>query len=212
MKWSDNGGGDFEQPPVGTHVAICTKVIDIGTQKSEYQGQANIRRQCIIGWELPNELMTTGDYAGKPFTVSKFYTASLNEKANLRKDLANWRGRDFTEAELAGFESKSIIGKACMLALTPNEKNKIRVTGVMALPKGTPTPPQVNKSLFFSLDEFDQTVFDGLSEGYKKLIMASPEYRHIVNPPPATRTGGLDTMDDDIPFSPIGRGISGHAR
>ena len=55
MKWQDSGGGDFEQPPVGTHVARCIKVIDIGTQKGEYQGKANSKRQCIIGWELPTE-------------------------------------------------------------------------------------------------------------------------------------------------------------
>lgn len=203
MKWQDNGGGDFEQPPVGTHVAICTKIIDIGTQKSEYQGQANIRRQCIIGWELPNELMTTGDYAGKPFTVSKFYTASLSEKANLRKDLANWRGRDFSEEELSGFESKAILGKACMIALTPNDKGKVRVTGVMALPKGTTVPPQANQSLYFSLDEFDRAVFEKLSDGHKKFIIASPEYRHVTNPQPATNNGGgahFDDLVDDIPF------------
>ena len=57
MKWSDSGGGDFEQPPVGTTVARCVKIIDIGTQKGEYQGKATSKRQCIIGWELPNELM-----------------------------------------------------------------------------------------------------------------------------------------------------------
>lgn len=203
MKWQDNGGGSFEQPPVGTHVAICTKVIDIGTQKSEYQGQATIKRQCIIGWELPNELMNEGDYAGKPFTVSKFYTASLSEKANLRKDLANWRGRDFTEQELNGFESKNILGKACMLSLTKNDKDKTRITGVMALPKGTPVPAQVNQSLYFSLDEFDQATFDGLSDGIKKLIQASPEYRRIINPDPVQSSSGKNhfaDMDDDIPF------------
>lgn len=200
MKWVDNGGGEFEQPPVGTHVAICTKIIDIGTQKSEYQGQANIRRQCIIGWELPKELMTTGDHAGKPFIVSKFYTASLSEKANLRKDLANWRGRDFSEQELAGFESKNILGKACMISLTPNDKNKIRVTGVMALPKGTTVPPQANPSLYFSLDEFDRAVFEKLSDGYKKFIIASPEYRHVTNPQPPSGGAHFDDMDDDIPF------------
>ena len=35
MKWSDTGGGDFEQPPIGTHMARCVRVIDIGTQRGE---------------------------------------------------------------------------------------------------------------------------------------------------------------------------------
>lgn len=202
MQWKDHGGGEFEQPPIGTHPARCVTIIDIGTQKSEYQGQANIRRQCIIGWELPNELMTEGDYAGKPFKVSKFYTASLSEKANLRKDLANWRGRDFTEQELAGFDSKNILGKCCMLSLTANDKNKIRVTGVMALPKGMKVPDQVNPTLFFSLDEYDPAVFEKLSDGYKKLIMASPEYQAVTNPAMNGngKKGTFADMDDDIPF------------
>lgn len=182
MKWQDNGGGEFEQPPVGTHVAVCVKMIDIGTQRGEYQGKATIKRQCIIGWELPNELMTEGERAGTPFTASKFYTASLGEKANLRKDLRNWRGRDFTEAELAGFEARNILGKACMLALTADEKGKVRVTAVMALPKGTKVPAQVNPTVYFSLDEFDQATFDSLSDGYKRLITASPEYQDIKSP------------------------------
>lgn len=202
MKWADNGGGDFEQPPVGTCAARCVKIIDIGTQKGEYQGKATSKRQCIIGWELPNDLMTEGEYAGKPFSVSKFYTASLGEKANLRKDLQNWRGREFTEDELRGFDSKNILGKPCMLSLTQNDKGKVRVTGVMALPKGMPVPPQINASVYFSLDEFDHAVFDSLSDGIKKMITASPEYQHLTDPNRA-RKGGADyveDLDDSIPF------------
>jgi hypothetical protein len=204
MKWQDSGGGDFEQPPVGTHVARCIKIIDIGTQKGEYQGKATSKRQCIIGWELPTELMSEGDFAGKPFTVSKFYTASLGEKANLRKDLQNWRGRDFTEAELQGFDSKNILDKCCLVGLTPNDNGKIRVTAVMALPKGTVAPARVNPIVYFSLDEFDQAVFDSLSDGYKKLITVSPEYQAIKNPTSngskAKIPGGFEEMMDDIPF------------
>lgn len=200
MKWADSGGGDFEQPPVGTHVARCVKIIDIGTQKGEYQGKATSKRQCIIGWELPNEVMTEGEHAGKPFTVSRFYTASLGEKANLRKDLANWRGRDFTEDELKGFDSKNILGKPCMLSLTPNDKGRVRVTGVMALPKGTPVPEQVNKSVYFSLDEFNRETFAALSEGYRKLIEASPEYRSLSNPVPKPNANGSFDDMEEIPF------------
>lgn len=200
MKWADNGGGDFEQPPAGTHVARCVKVIDIGTQKGEYQGKATIKRQCVIGWELPTELMTEGDYAGKPFVVSKFYTASLSEKANLRKDLANWRGRDFTEQELQGFEAKNILDKPCLISLTPNEKGKIRVTGVMALPKATQVPQRVNNIVYFSLDEFDSKAFDALSDGYKKLIQVTPEYRALTDPQAGKKRDTFDDMNDDIPF------------
>lgn len=203
MKWSDSGGGDFQQPPVGTHVARCIKIIDIGTQRGEYQGKATIKRQCIIGWELPSELMTEGDYAGKPFTVSRFYTASLGEKANLRKDLANWRGRDFTKEELQGFEAKNILGKPCMLSLTTNEKGRVQVSGVMALPKAMQVPEQINQSVFFSLEwgEFNPILYDSLSDGIKKLIQVSPEYKNVTDPQNAPKKGGaFDDLEDDIPF------------
>lgn len=204
MKWKDNGGGDFEQPPIGTHVARCVKLIDIGTQQGEYQGKATFRRQVIIGWELPSELMSDGDSAGKPFVVSKFYTASLGDKANLRADLKNWRGRDFTDEELAGFEAQNILGKPCMLSITLNDKGKARVTGVMALPKGTAVPEQINHSVFFSLEpsDFNVDVFEALSEGYKKMIRVSPEYIELTKPGHAKpRTdGAFSDMEDDIPF------------
>lgn len=147
MRWSDNGGGDFEQAPAGTHVARCIRLIDIGTQFGEFQGKPNALRKVVVTWELPNELMTEGDFAGKPFLVNKWYTASLGEKANLRKDLVNWRGREFTDDELKGFEAKKILGTTCMLSLTPNDKGKVRVTGVMKLPKGSEAPPQDRKSV-----------------------------------------------------------------
>ena len=73
----------------------------------------------------------------------------------------------------------------------------------MALPKGTQAPAQVNPTLFFSLDEFSKTVFDALSDGYKKLIMASPEYQAVTNPVQQHINGPRvpfeDTMED-IPF------------
>ena len=200
MKWSDTGGVDFEQAPIGTHVARCVKIIDIGTQKGEYQGKVTIKRQCIVGWELPTELMQEGEYAGKPFVVSRFYTASLGEKANLRKDLENWRGRQFTEQELMGFESKNILGKPCMLSIIHNDKGKARESGVMAVPKGMPVSDQINPSVYFSLDEFDQKVFDSLSDGYKKLIQASPEWQGLKNGSGKQPAGKFDDMEDDIPF------------
>lgn len=194
MKLTDSGGGNYEQPPVGTHVARCIKVIDLGTQKGEYQGKVTMKRQIIIGWELPNELMSEGELAGKPFGVSKFYTASLNEKANLRADLANWRGRDFTAQELAGFDAKNVLGKTCMVSLTLNDKGKTRVTGVMAIPKGMTVPDAINPFVYFSLDEFDARTYESLSDGFKKMIAVSPEYQEIMR-----KGNGAANMPNDIP-------------
>ncbi len=204
MKLTDSGGGDFEQPPTGSHIARCIKMIDIGTQKSEFQGRANIKRQIILAWELPLELMSP-EHGGKPFVVSKFYTASLNEKANLRKDLANWRGRDFSDQELLGFDSKNLLDKGCMLSIIHNDKNRARVAGVMAMPKGTVLPPATHPLVYFSLepDEFDVAVFDSLPDGFKRMIDVSPEYQQRVRPGYVAGQpdrSPIADFEDDIPF------------
>lgn len=200
MILTDSGSHEFEQAPTGSFVARCIKIVDIGTQKNEYQGVVNFKRQGIFTWELPGELMTEGDWAGKPFTVSKFYTLSLSEKANLRRDLAAWRGRDFSPEELGGFDPKAVLGKPCMLGLVTSAKGKTVVGTVMALPKGMPVPEQVNPSVYFSLEEFNQTVFDSLSKGIQAMIEKSPEYQNLKSPVAVKEPGAWDDLADDVPF------------
>jgi hypothetical protein len=202
MKVSDKGGGDFEQAPIGTHAARSIKLIDIGTQTSDYQGKITHRRQVIVMWELPNTLMTEGENAGKPFIISKFYTASLSEKATLRHDLVSWRGREFTVGELQEFDLKNILGKSCLVSIIHNDNKKARVSGVMALPHGMEVPPQINQTLYFSLDDFDPAVFDGISKGIKEMIEKSPEYQDIVSggAKPSAKGGDFEDFESDIPF------------
>ena len=204
-QWKDTGGGDFEQPEPGTYAAICYRIIDLGTQYGEYQGVPNEKEQTLISFEL-NELMTTGDSAGKPFVVSKFYTTSLGKKANLRRDLESWRGRAFTDEELAGFDPKNILGKSCMLSLTMTDKGKIKISTISKLPKGMNAPAPVNPQVFFTLRTVRlDPVFETLSDGIKKIIMRSPEYGHLISKPKSSppQGGTFDQMHDydiDIPF------------
>lgn len=200
MRWTESSsGGDWEQAPLGAQVARCIKLIDIGTQTGEYQGKQTHRRQVIVMWELPNCLMEQGEFAGKPFVVSKFYTASLSEKANLRHDLVAWRGREFTPEELAGFDAKNILGVPCMLGIV-DVKGKSRVGTVMQLPRGMPVPAQINDTVYFSLDEFKQDVFDNLSKGIKAMVEKSPEYQAIADNKRGYQQAaqGLADMPDDI--------------
>ncbi len=102
MKWSSEGGTEFEQAPTGAQVGRCCKLIDIGTQTGEWQGKPTHKRQVIITWELPKCLMSEGEYAGQPFTISKFYTASLSEKAKIPQEIVARRGLEFCPPEKAG--------------------------------------------------------------------------------------------------------------
>lgn len=199
----DTGGGDFQQAPVGTHVARCIRLIDLGTQAGEWQGKPTSRNQVLVMWELCNEFMEI-EGEQKPFIVSKFYTNSLGEKANLRHDLVQWRGRDFTDDELKKFDLQSILGAPCMISIVQKENGKSKVGGVMKMPKGQQAPETRNPTLAFWLDEFQPEVYEGLSDGLKKIIERSPEYQEAVNgkqprSQPAAK-GHFDDMEDDIPF------------
>ena len=198
----ETGGGDFQQAPIGTHVARCIRLIDLGTQTSEYQGEPQVKNQVLVTWELCNEMMET-DEGAKPFIVSKFYTNSLNEKATLRHDLSQWRGRDFTDEECKKFDLQSILGHPCMLSVIANEKGKSKVGGVMKMPRGQTAPEPINTPSAFWLDEFNRAAFEGLSDGIKKIIMKSPEYQKLSAPLPkqeAAKKGAFDDMMSDVPF------------
>ncbi len=204
-KWADNGK-EWQEPETGNHVARCIRVIELGTQRKEYQGEVSYKRQTMVVWELPTELMDDG----KPFVVSHFYTASLNEKANLRRDLENWRGKPFTPAELEGFDQRNILDKPCLLNLIKNKRDRVVVGSVAALPKGMQVPPRVNETLFYDLDAHDDAVWQKLSDGIKRMIDQSEERKPKANATTAgaeSNGGGWNDappeyVDDDgsIPF------------
>lgn len=182
--WEASGTA-FEPAPVGVHDAICVSVIDLGTQTSTYNNEENTRRQNLVTWELPDEIREDG----KPHTISKFYTASIGEKANLYKDLTSWFGKP----PVAPFDPQSILGVGCQLIVT--EKNDKHVVSTVAgLKKNAMLPSPVNELVYFTLDEFDEEVFDNLSGGIKKMIMKSPEYAKIVS------GDEPEEEDTDIPF------------
>ena len=212
MYMPPNSDLQFIPPPAGTHVAICYRVIDLGTQQVEWQGSIKHQRKVLISWELPDEMMDDG----RPFTVNQRYTLSSHEKSKLRKDLESWRGKKFTDADFGpgGFDIKNIIGKACLLSIVHNEKDgKVyaNINSVSAVPKGMAgqAPKPVNGTMYFSLADkpLDAATFDKLTEGVKTAIKLSPEYsehfRSGTEPPsPSPNDYGAqrDDLDDEIPF------------
>lgn len=194
-------GGDFKGVDAGTYPARCIKVIDLGTQHGEYLGIAQVKKQVLITFELPTELMDSGEWAGSPYSISKFYTASLSEKATLRHDLEAWRGRPFTEEELKGFDLKNVLGKPCMVSVIKTETGKSKIASVMAVMKGMTVPDAFNPLVYFDIDAWDNELYSALTDGIKKIIMQSDEAkeRHSEGKediPAEEKAGG----DDDLPF------------
>ena len=171
----NGGGGDFENCPAGSFAARCYQIIDLGHQTFEWKGEAKVAPKVRITWEL-NEMMSDG----RPFSISREYTASIGDKANLRKDLEAWRGRPFSAEELRNFSLENVLGAPCLLGIVhkpskDNSKVYANVGSIMALPKGMPSPELVNPAVKFDIGTFDQKVFDGLSSYVQKKILMSKE-------------------------------------
>lgn len=210
------GEGSFTPVPPGMHLARCYRVVDLGTQKSEYLGTIKYLPKVMIQFEVHGE-----DENGKaivtaknePMTISKNFTVSLAEKATLRKDLQTWRGREFTAEELRGFELKNILGAWAMISVIKttgnNGKEYTNIAGIMQVPpqmKKAGLPDGFNKLGLFSIEEPDMEMFATFSDGLKTKIQGSPEWQaregkqYAKNESASKSNSGFDDMDDDIPF------------
>ena len=172
-----NGGNDTPSYPtvsVGVHKARCVRVIDLGTQQNDYQGQISWKRQVMLIWEVPSET----DNKGEPLTISKFYTLSLNEKANLANDLVSWRGRPFTETEKKAFDISKVAGKPCSINVILNQNGKPKVSTVMPIGKNDEIAQQFHPNMVFSITDFQEKkmeVFNQLPERIRNIILKSKE-------------------------------------
>ena len=195
----NGGGGDFEQCPAGSFAARCYQIIDLGHQTFEWKGEAKVAPKVRITWEL-NEMMSDG----RPFSISREYTASIGEKANLRKDLEAWRGRPFSAEELRNFSLENVLGAPCLLGIVhkpskDNSKVYANVGSIMALPKGMPSPELVNPAVKFDIGTFDQKVFDGLSSYVQKKILMSKELEENGIPQASSQDEPV-IEDETVPF------------
>lgn len=198
-------GAQFAPAPAGAHVARCCWVIDLGTQRSErFQKD---QEKVLLGWELPEELITEGDRVGEPYFISQRYTLSLNEKATLRQHLESWRGKAFTEAELDAFDLRNVLDKACTLGITHKtngEKTYANVSSVSPLMKGMTARPRINPLLLYDLAKPDAGVFAKMPEWLQKLVSESREAKGQSVPqqedPPTHSDDDEPADDSDCPF------------
>lgn len=213
---SDKGGSNFPPMPAGLKLAICYGVYDLGHHFDEKWGKTS--HKCVIIWEVPGERIDikdkeTGAERNLPRAISINYTLSLNEKANLRKDLESWRGCGFTADELKGFDIKSILGRACQLQIvhkpsTDGTKIYANISSIVQAPKGE--KPQAENSLQYFSFEDDMDIPDNTPKWIRETIERSDEYRHFnrqsIDMPPIDQTppppdpSRLEDNNDDLPF------------
>lgn len=204
--FSVGGGKDFKKVPVGVWVARCFRMVDMGTQVSTGQWAGKASRKIHVEWEVfgdDEDGPLTIEINGKsmPLTISKSYTASMNEKATLRKELQAWRGKPFTDEEAAQFDVSKLVGAYCMLNITHSESGNGKVyaniAGISPVPAALKNskPAGVHKDQVFDLNNPNMDVYESLPKWLQDKIAESPEFDGAAQ----LETAGAEE-DGDIPF------------
>jgi hypothetical protein len=205
---AENNYTPRELTPAGSYIARCYSMIEIGTIETEYKGEKKWLHKVRIGWEFPLETKVFNEEKGEqPIVISKEYTLSMADKANLRADLANWRGKAFSEEEAKRFDITKLVGVPCMINVIhepgKQDPSKIyeKVGSIMPLPKGTVCPPQINPTFILSYDDWDDAKFEALPDFIKDKIKLSKQFKNLhINDSILTKDAPINNEPDDLPF------------
>ena len=194
----------FTPVPAGSHIGRAIHVISLGTQPAQPNFLPTFK--VLVGWEIPDEVIVNAEKQEMPMIISKDYSLSLGKKANLRRDLEGWRGREFTAEELKGFQVENVLDKPCMLNVihkTSASGNVYAViSSISALPKGVTCKPRVHDLIQFEIEDGKSCeAWAKIPQFIQKKMEQCEEWVH-----PAAAQGepeqthGTIAESDDVPF------------
>lgn len=209
------GNSVIEKLEDGVYTAVSSMLIDLGIQKSEKFKKCN--RKIIIVWNITDEFV---EINGEKYarTISKEYTMSLSDKSTLKKDLQAWRGQQFTQEELNGFNLLNILNKGCQLQIVNAENNGktfTNIAAIMSLPKGVILDKLENTVVFDTCDEATWNNYnlipkwirekikkaeDVNKRGLDLYIKEFEESEEDTKETQQKNDNELTTPDDDLPF------------
>ena len=188
MRVSASNERTWALPAPDTYPAVCIRQIDLGTQENKQYGK--LQRKIKFVWELIGTSNIFDEAKGpQPFIVSKEYTVSFGDQANLRKDVESWINRSLTEAELEDFDLAMLLGKPAFVTISHSDDGKYaNINSVTAPIKGFAINPPENEIFEFNLGAIGwEQLFEKLFDGEKKKIMASPEYKELAADAPVAQ-------------------------
>lgn len=199
-----------ERKPVeaGTHRATLISLVDMGTQRSEWEGKEKWQPKVRLTFELPDitdefEVTENGKTAKveKPLVISTEKTRSLGEKSSLRQLLENWRGQAFTSAELKNFSLKQLLGKPALVSVfhktSAAGRTYAAITSVSKLAKGMKAAKPFNEPLYYEIEEGEGGAFSHLPSWLQEKIRASKEFS---KPTAKAAADSEEAEDTGVPF------------
>lgn len=178
-----NSGKDFEPVSEGVHAAVLADVVDKGIVETAFGPKPKVMFTYVTD---------EADESGAMKYVFQSFTASLHEKAGLRKAVKAVRGGK--DIDGAAFDVETLIGSQVQLVIQHNEGRDGKVYANVASilkPKG----PSVNIPPDFTRrkDKTDKPAFkSGGGTAAARAILAPARSNAVTPSNPIT--------DDDIPF------------
>ena len=201
---SDKGGSSFKLVSADNHPAVCSVLADLGWQASDLYPT---KHKLWVQWQIPGERVEfekNGEKVEGPASISHFYNMTFLPGSSLREHLENWRGKEFTKKELAGFDVSNILSLPCLIQVKHTEKAngemKAKVASVGKIPQGMDVPKLEGVAICYDADHPHN--LEKLPKGIQEMI-----YRQVENPDPVVNhpepqdEADLQPTDDDsCPF------------
>lgn len=94
--------------------------------------------------------------------------------------MEGWRGKAFSDEEFEAFDLQNMLGKPAILTIIEDGEYRA-INGISRLIAGMTPPARFNDEVFLSLEpgEFNETVYNGLSDKMKAIIAESPEFKAL---------------------------------
>ncbi len=204
------GSTEFERPTQGGTALVCTRIIDKGTVFNDKKGKDTHGLSIVLE---SAELMKEGDFKGQPFLLwANFGNYSMYQNSHLCQFIEGWLGKRFVDQDEAdNFDIESLLLKPVFANIVQDGQFD-NVVSPMPIPAGTTAPTAVGDTYCLDMSNFNQDVFNMLSEKMQAKIAQSHEYKAKdtayakgekvdESAGEAAPSQSIEDMDSDAPFS-----------
>ena len=126
----------FKAHPAGQFPGLCVDAIDLGERVETFPGSPpKLVAKCALIFRTGERNVETSEF----IDVGKEFTVSMGEKANLRKFLEQWRGKQYTPDQVkAGVPLHKMVGNWALLTVENRESGAGRTYANIAAAVGVP--------------------------------------------------------------------------
>lgn len=186
----------FKPHQDGQFVAQCVDTIDLGDHVHMFAGDDSyLEQRCALVFRTGERNVETGEM----IDVSKEFTVSLGERANLRKFLEQWRGKAYTPEQLKdGVPLNKLTGNYALLTVA-QKRNKANTRTYAEITACVGVPTMMRSTVVdFSADYKRADFWADRRAEYAQEVA---KFRATQITPPAVEDApSLEPEEDDLPF------------